>query len=183
MYVFLFDGQMGMLKSIPRPVVLYLHCRLVNIIFKHILCKGKTISLILFPSCCHTEVQSRVGQHAVYKHTVGAHGVQEATVRVYVFAMGSYNVSFMFCCSDQAAVSLLKQEYKEDEMTLPDALKLAIRVLGKTLDVTKLTPDKGKQLESPSSMDSSIFTFQSKKPNCGPHNSILPHFSHQPQFF
>lgn len=41
-----------------------------------------------------------------------------------------------------AAVSMLKQEYKEEEMTLKDALKLAVKVLDKTLDITKLTPDK-----------------------------------------
>lgn len=41
-----------------------------------------------------------------------------------------------------AAVSMLKQEYKEDEMELKDALKLAVKVLDKTLDITKLTPDK-----------------------------------------
>ncbi|EDO28253.1 predicted protein, partial [Nematostella vectensis] len=41
-----------------------------------------------------------------------------------------------------AAVSLLKQEYKEDEMSLKDALTLSIKVLSKTLDVTKITPDK-----------------------------------------
>lgn len=41
-----------------------------------------------------------------------------------------------------AAVSMLKQEYKDDEMTLKDALKLAVKVLDKTLDITKLTPDK-----------------------------------------
>jgi len=43
----------------------------------------------------------------------------------------------------KAAVSMLKQEYKEEEMTLKDALKLAVKVLDKTLDITKLTPDKG----------------------------------------
>ncbi|KAJ7365914.1 Proteasome subunit alpha type-4 [Desmophyllum pertusum] len=41
-----------------------------------------------------------------------------------------------------AAVSMLKQEYKEEEMGLKDALKLAVKVLDKTLDITKLTPDK-----------------------------------------
>nr|CAG4641027.1 EOG090X09LQ [Eulimnadia texana] len=41
-----------------------------------------------------------------------------------------------------AAVSMLKQEYKEGETTLQDALALAVRVLSKTLDATKLTPDK-----------------------------------------
>lgn len=43
----------------------------------------------------------------------------------------------------KAAVSMLKQEYKEEEMALKDALKLAVKVLDKTLDITKLTPDKG----------------------------------------
>lgn len=38
---------------------------------------------------------------------------------------------------------MLKQEYKEEEMALNDALKLAVKVLDKTLDITKLTPDKG----------------------------------------
>jgi len=39
-------------------------------------------------------------------------------------------------------VSQLKQEYKEGEMSLNDALDLAIKVLSKTLDLTKLTPEK-----------------------------------------
>jgi 20S proteasome subunit alpha 3 len=43
----------------------------------------------------------------------------------------------------QAAVSNLKQEYKEGETTLKDAMALAIRVLSKTLDMTKLTAEKG----------------------------------------
>ena len=46
----------------------------------------------------------------------------------------------------QAAVSMLKQEYKEDELSLEDAKKLAIRVLSKTLDMTKLTAEKGECL-------------------------------------
>ncbi|XP_075215932.1 proteasome alpha3 subunit [Lycorma delicatula] len=41
-----------------------------------------------------------------------------------------------------AAVSSLKQEYKEGEMTLKDAEALAIKVLSKTLDMTKLTSEK-----------------------------------------
>lgn len=41
-----------------------------------------------------------------------------------------------------AAISQLKQEYKEGEMSLDDAKDLAIKVLSKTLDMTKLTPDK-----------------------------------------
>lgn len=45
----------------------------------------------------------------------------------------------------QAAVSNLKQEYKEGETTLKDAQALAIKVLSKTLDMTKLTSEKGKK--------------------------------------
>merc|ERR1712227_406316 len=41
-----------------------------------------------------------------------------------------------------AAVSILKQEYKENETSLNDALDLSIKVLSKTLDMTKLTPEK-----------------------------------------
>merc|ERR1712089_28301 len=41
-----------------------------------------------------------------------------------------------------AAVSMLKQEYKENETSLDDALDLSIKVLSKTLDMTKLTPEK-----------------------------------------
>ena len=37
---------------------------------------------------------------------------------------------------------MLKQEYKEGEMKLPDALDLSIKVLSKTLDLSKLTADK-----------------------------------------
>ena len=39
-------------------------------------------------------------------------------------------------------MSQLKQEYKEGEMSLDSALDLAVKVLSKTLDMTKLTPDK-----------------------------------------
>ncbi|ELT98287.1 hypothetical protein CAPTEDRAFT_152113 [Capitella teleta] len=41
-----------------------------------------------------------------------------------------------------AAVSLLKQDYKEGETDMPTALELSVKVLGKTLDTNKLTPDK-----------------------------------------
>merc|ERR1711973_1036821 len=41
-----------------------------------------------------------------------------------------------------AAISILKQDYKEGETKLDDALALAIRVMSKTMDATKLTPDK-----------------------------------------
>ena len=37
---------------------------------------------------------------------------------------------------------MLKQEYKENETSLQDALDLSIKVLSKTLDMTKLTPEK-----------------------------------------
>ena len=42
----------------------------------------------------------------------------------------------------QAAISLLKQDYKETPC-LKDALQLAIKVLHKTLDSAKLNADKG----------------------------------------
>ena len=43
----------------------------------------------------------------------------------------------------QAAVSMLKQEYKpEDNLDLKKSLALAIKVLSKTLDMTKVTPEK-----------------------------------------
>jgi len=41
-----------------------------------------------------------------------------------------------------AAVSLLKQEYKEEGNSLKDALHLAVKVLSKTLDINKLTSEK-----------------------------------------
>jgi len=41
-----------------------------------------------------------------------------------------------------AAISVLKQEYKENETSLTQALALAVKVLAKTLDMTKLTADK-----------------------------------------
>merc|ERR1711982_147815 len=44
--------------------------------------------------------------------------------------------------NSSAAVSLLKQEYKENETNLEQALALTVKVLSKTLDTTKLTGDK-----------------------------------------
>ncbi|CAB0042299.1 unnamed protein product [Trichogramma brassicae] len=41
-----------------------------------------------------------------------------------------------------AAVSSLKQEYKEGQMTLKDAMALAVKVMSKTLDMNKLSADK-----------------------------------------
>lgn len=40
-------------------------------------------------------------------------------------------------------MSLLKQEYKDGEMSIKDTLALAVKVLSKTLDMTKLTSEKG----------------------------------------
>lgn len=37
----------------------------------------------------------------------------------------------------------MKTEYKEGQMTLNEAKKLAVKILSKTLDATKLTADKG----------------------------------------
>jgi len=41
---------------------------------------------------------------------------------------------------------MLKQEYKEGETSLEQALDLSIKVLSKTLDTNKLTPDKGQPI-------------------------------------
>lgn len=38
---------------------------------------------------------------------------------------------------------MLKQDYKEGEMTLSSALALAVKVLSKTIDVSKLSAEKG----------------------------------------
>lgn len=44
--------------------------------------------------------------------------------------------------NSSAAVSMLKQEYKEGETNLKQALDLSIKVLSKTLDTNKLTAEK-----------------------------------------
>jgi len=44
--------------------------------------------------------------------------------------------------NNMAAISMLKQEYKEEGIELTEALKLAVKVLSKTLDVQKLTSEK-----------------------------------------
>lgn len=38
---------------------------------------------------------------------------------------------------------MLKQDYKEGEMALSSALALAVKVLNKTMDVSKLSAEKG----------------------------------------
>jgi len=44
--------------------------------------------------------------------------------------------------NSSAAISILQQDYKEGDMTRKSSLDLAIKVLGKTLDATKLTAEK-----------------------------------------
>merc|ERR1712048_229545 len=44
--------------------------------------------------------------------------------------------------NNMAAISMLKQEYKEEGISMDEALKLAVKVLSKTLDVQKLTSEK-----------------------------------------
>lgn len=50
----------------------------------------------------------------------------------------------IFYISPKAAISMLKQEYKEGDTDLKGALALAVKVLSKTLDMTKVTPEKSK---------------------------------------
>lgn len=66
-----------------------------------------------------------------YNIPVGIYGLRMIMMKLIVFF------------SLQAAVSSLKQEYKENETTIAEAQALAIKVLSKTLDMTKLTPEKG----------------------------------------
>uniref|UniRef100_A0A2K5C4Z1 Proteasome 20S subunit alpha 4 n=1 Tax=Aotus nancymaae TaxID=37293 RepID=A0A2K5C4Z1_AOTNA len=62
-----------------------------------------------------------------------------------------------------AAVSMLKQDYKEGEMTLKSALALAIKVLNKTMDVSKLSAEKGESLEPGSLGDRDSISKKKKK--------------------
>lgn len=68
----------------------------------------------------------------------------------------------------QAAVSMLKQDYKEGEMTLSSALALAVKVLNKTMDVSKLSAEKGELQKD--------FYCNFHSPISGPKNSFLPCF-------
>ena len=58
--------------------------------------------------------------------------------------LGNYSGWKATCIGNNssAAVSILKQEYKEGEMTLENVKDLSMKVLSKTLDMTKLTSDK-----------------------------------------
>ena len=62
----------------------------------------------------------------------------------HLFVSGNYSGWKATCIGNNssAAVSILKQEYKEGEMSLDGALDLSMKVLSKTLDMTKLTADK-----------------------------------------
>lgn len=57
---------------------------------------------------------------------------------------GNYNGWKATCigANNQSATSLMKQEYKQELMTLKEALGLAMKVLTKTCDATVLSPDK-----------------------------------------
>lgn len=58
---------------------------------------------------------------------------------------GNYGGWKATCIGSNAAsaVSILKQDYKENnDTTLAEALNLTVKVLSKTLDQTKLSPDK-----------------------------------------
>ena len=59
-------------------------------------------------------------------------------------------LSLLVLSSSQAAISLLKQEYKDEPPTLEEALDLAVKVLYKTLDSAKLNSEKGTNFETPS---------------------------------
>jgi 20S proteasome subunit alpha 3 len=58
--------------------------------------------------------------------------------------------------NNQAAQSILKSDYKIGETDLHEALLLAVKVLGKTMDTTTPTPDKRKIFEFNSSLLISI---------------------------
>lgn len=51
----------------------------------------------------------------------------------------------MFYVFFQTAIGILKQDFEPESTKLQDAVKLAVKVMHKTLDVTKLTADKSKQ--------------------------------------
>lgn len=73
------------------------------------------------------------------------------TIRMLFWDWVTCRVIFTLCvfvssAHSQAAVSMLKQDYKEGEMTLSSALALAVKVLNKTMDVSKLSAEKGADL-------------------------------------
>jgi 20S proteasome subunit alpha 3 len=62
---------------------------------------------------------------------------------LYVLIIFKTKQSTFIYFSFKAAIASLKTEYKEGQMTLDEAKKLAVKILFKTLDATKLTADKG----------------------------------------
>jgi 20S proteasome alpha/beta subunit len=73
--------------------------------------------------------------HAGYPHRAYIHTYIHTYIHIFqATAIGANN---------QAAQSILKQEYK-DSMSLDDVVKLAIKVLNKSMDSTSLTAEKRK---------------------------------------
>ncbi|TNN58817.1 Proteasome subunit alpha type-4 [Liparis tanakae] len=66
-------------------------------------------------------------------------GRQEAAVQRFHGNAADSNSQEQSC---DAAVSMLKQDFKEGEMKLSAALALAVKVLNKTMDVSKLSAEK-----------------------------------------
>lgn len=62
-------------------------------------------------------------------------------LEICLFFLGAINE----CIFLKAAVSILKQELSEVIISLANAQDLAVKVLSKTLDMTKLTSEKGKR--------------------------------------
>ena len=58
---------------------------------------------------------------------------------------GNYSGWKATCIGQNAStgISMLKQDYKEGDMSVDSALLLACKVLSKTLDITKLTAERG----------------------------------------
>lgn len=83
--------------------------------------------------------------HETDFNTIAAlwHKMEAYNIPVGIYGLRMIMMKLIVFFSLQAAVSSLKQEYKENETTIAEAQALAIKVLSKTLDMTKLTPEKG----------------------------------------
>ena len=81
---------------------------------------------------------------------VGCIGLSESTL-VKISNCWKSHAWLIFCCASifQNAVSMLKQEYKDGDINLENALQLSIKVLSKTLDMTKVTSEKGRSESRP----------------------------------
>ena len=78
-------------------------------------------------------------------HSRDAHAQPGDAIQLYQSdPSGNYNGWKATCigANNQSANSLMKQEYKDEVIPLPQALGLAVKVLTKTCDSTVLTPDK-----------------------------------------